>query len=276
MDNLLTCAYEILDVPEDAAMEQVTRAYHALIHDKTGDWEQIKEIDRAYEIIIAHLTPVATGSQPEPAPHRRPAPAAPAESLAGVVKNLLYPPALSVNPFVFGARAFFFLIILVWGATFIFAPVQGDSPGRSFMRLVNLPFHEAGHVIFSFLGDFVRVLGGTAMQILIPLVCMGALLKKGDPFGASFALWWAGQNFIDVSPYIYDARAGELTLLGGITGQEAPDFHDWRNMLGRSGLLPYDHVVAYLAKYTGVFLMLLSSIWGALTLLRQYRNLKRG
>jgi len=59
-----------------------------------------------------------------------------------------------VNPYSFGARAFFFLIILVWGIQFIFAPIQGDYIGRSFMHLINLPFHEAGHIIFSFLGIF--------------------------------------------------------------------------------------------------------------------------
>lgn len=187
----------------------------------------------------------------------------------------IFPVEENVNPFYFGGRALFFLVMVLWGLKFIFAPVQGDYVGSSFMHLVNLPFHEAGHLIFSFLGDFMGVFGGTIMQILTPLLCMVAFVRRDDAFSASFALWWVGQSFIDAAPYIYDARAGELMLLGGVTGQEAPYFHDWHNMLERLGLLSYDHAIAYMSKFTGGFLILLSLAWAGCTLFRQYRNLNR-
>jgi hypothetical protein len=40
------------------------------------------------------------------------------------------------------------------------------------------------------------------------------------PFGAAVAIWWAGENLIDVAPYINDARELKLVLLGGKTGAE--------------------------------------------------------
>ena len=41
-----------------------------------------------------------------------------------------------------------------------------------------------------------------------------AFLKQGDRFGAAVCAWWAGQNLLDVAPYIADARALQLVLLG--------------------------------------------------------------
>ncbi|MBA4418900.1 MAG: zinc ribbon domain-containing protein [Syntrophus sp. (in: bacteria)] len=276
MDELLKGACERLKVPENASIEDVKEAYRALVDARIKGherWEEIKEIDSAFQTLKAHLL---SGAAPQPERPQEEPVASPGEdgSLINRAKELLFPPVEHVNTFSFWARVLFFLIILVWGIKFIVAPIQGDYIGRSFMHLINLPFHEAGHMIFSVLGDFMRVLGGTIMQILIPAICMIAFIKGGDPFGASFALWWAGQSFIDVAPYIYDARAGELMLLGGVTGQDAPDCHDWHNMLERLGLLSCDHVIAYLSKYTGALLILLALVLCSYTLLRQYRSLK--
>jgi len=37
-----------------------------------------------------------------------------------------------------------------------------------FMHLVNLPFHEAGHIIFKAFGRFIIFLGGCLGQLLMP------------------------------------------------------------------------------------------------------------
>jgi hypothetical protein len=69
------------------------------------------------------------------------------------------------------------------------------------LHLVNLPFHEAGHVIFSPFGRFMQVLGGTLGQLLMPTICMAVLLlRTREAFGAAVALWWLGENFMDVAP----------------------------------------------------------------------------
>jgi hypothetical protein len=179
------------------------------------------------------------------------------------------------NVLAFSGRIIMSIILAIWGFMFIFSPIDGDYASKSFMHLVNLPFHEAGHVIFSVLGDFVRVLGGTLSQILIPIVCVVAFVRKDDLFGAACALWWTGQSFIDCATYIYDARAGELMLLGGVTGQESPEFHDWHNILGRLGLLSWDHSFAYASKSVGTVLIIFSVGWFLRYLLYQYRNIRK-
>jgi hypothetical protein len=116
-------------------------------------------------------------------------------------------------------------------------------------------------------------LGGSFGQILMPVVCLATfLVKTRDPFGASVALWWTAQNFMDVAPYIDDARALKLMLLGGVTGKET-DGHDWENVLSMLGWLEYDHRLAHLSYNLGILLMLASFAWGGLLLFRHYRRL---
>jgi hypothetical protein len=147
--------------------------------------------------------------------------------------------------------------------------------GNSFFHLVNLPFHEAGHLFFQLFGRWMTSLGGTLGQLLIPLACLLVLLlKTRDPFGASVSLWWLGESFMDIAPYINDARSQELVLLGGVTGREADyGYHDWEFILNEVGLLHYDRTLAALAQVLGILLMLLSFAWAAYVLLKQYRHL---
>jgi hypothetical protein len=107
----------------------------------------------------------------------------------------------------------------------------------------------------------------------MPIVCLVTfLLKTRDPFGASVALWWTAESFMDVAPYINDARALDLMLLGGVTGRET-DGHDWENILGMLGWLEYDHRLAHLSYNVGIVLMLGASLWSGLLLYRQYQRL---
>ena len=176
-----------------------------------------------------------------------------------------------INHLDFYCRIFVFMFLFIWSWWFVLSPIENNYSIKSFMHLVNLPFHEAGHVIFSPFGNFITSLGGSLGQILMPLVCLCVLLiRTRDTFGASIALWWLGENFIDMAPYINDARALQLPLLGGNTGASAPyGFHDWQYILNESDLLQHDHLIAVLSFSAGVVLMAVSLIWGGLVLYRQ-------
>ncbi|MBY0247038.1 MAG: hypothetical protein K2Q17_05165 [Nitrospiraceae bacterium] len=170
-------------------------------------------------------------------------------------------------------RATVFLLLVWWGRTFILTPLETNYTGESVLHLINLPFHEAGHLIFMPFGRFMMFLGGSAGQVLMPLICLGTfLIKTRDPFGASVCLWWMAESIMDVAPYINDARDMDLMLLGGVTGKET-DGHDWNNILAMLGWLEYDHRLAHLAYNVGIVLMLASFAWGGWLLLRHYRRL---
>ncbi|GBE03820.1 hypothetical protein BMS3Abin09_00743 [bacterium BMS3Abin09] len=191
--------------------------------------------------------------------------------------NLLLYTKENIDPIYLGGRAVAFLIIFIWGWKFIFTPINHPYLLQTNMHLINLPFHEAGHLVFRPFGQFISSLGGSLGQILIPLMCLGTLLlKTRDTFGASVTLWWTGQNFIDLAPYINDARTLTMPLLGGNTGRFSPyGFHDWEFILTESGLLQHDHFIAGLSFTIGSILIILSFVWGGFLLYKQYRNLEK-
>ena len=195
----------------------------------------------------------------------------------GVLRTWLFRVEPAVNPFYFASRVLVWIGLAVWGWKLLSRPMDAEFLAGSFLHNVNLAFHEAGHVIFGLFGwRFLQVLGGSLGQILMPLVCAGAfLIQNRDPFGASVGLWWTAENFMDLAPYIGDARALELPLLGGVTGRDVEDYHDWEYLLRTTGGLPYDRLLASASFNLGRVLMLAALLWGAYVLLLQYKNLDR-
>lgn len=205
-----------------------------------------------------------------------------AEEGQGLVGELLRR-ALSVsdkiNEIELGGRALVWLALFLLSWSFVLTPIERSQVSPTFVHFilsrVNLVFHEAGHIVFSVLGQFMATLGGSLLQVLIPLICVATFLTRHlNPFGASVTLWWAGQSLIDLAPYINDARAQQMILLGGVTGRDVPGYHDWNNILSRLGLLTSDHLLARLAHLCGSVLIVVAVIWGAYLLLLQYRLAK--
>jgi hypothetical protein len=172
-------------------------------------------------------------------------------------------------------RALVYLVLLAWGVRLMTSSISSNYVGESFLHLINLPFHEAGHVFFSPFGRFIQVLGGTLGQWLVPFIVLCAFVLKGNPFGAVVGLWWLGESFLDIAPYMDDARAGQLMLLGGVTGSEVADYHDWEVILTKLGWMQHDHLIARISFGIGVALMLLSFAWGGYILWRQYKSTRQ-
>ena len=188
------------------------------------------------------------------------------------VMDLLLPLPAEPNLLVVAGRGVLWLVLIFWSFSFLFASIQSNAAGHSILHLVNLPFHEAGHIIFSPLGRFIQVLGGTLGQLLMPAVCLVVLLiRTRDAFGAAVAQWWLAESFMDIAPYINDARALNLILLGGVTGKDVEDYHDWEYLLRHMGLLRWDHALALLAQGIGIVLMVTALAWAAANLWVQFK-----
>ena len=179
-----------------------------------------------------------------------------------------------VNVLALGGRTILWLVLLYYGWRFVAKDVYRSQTATSVFEFLlstaNLVFHEAGHIIFIPLGDFMSTLGGSLFQTLVPLACLLAFLfQYPDPFGASVMLWWTGQSLVDTAPYIYDASAQRLTLLGGVTGRDVPGYHDWNNILGRLDMLEYDQLIAQFVDVFGSVLIIVAIAWGGYLLLLQ-------
>jgi len=171
---------------------------------------------------------------------------------------------------VIALKAVFLLGLSVWGLRLASQPIVSNAVGESFLHLVNLPFHEAGHIFFTPFGRFIQILGGTLGQLLIPMVVTGTFIRQHQPYAASIGLWWLGESFMDIAPYIDDARAGQLMLVGGVTGSEVEDYHDWEGILSRLGMMSYDHALARVAFCLGFLVMLTAVCWGGYILWWEY------
>ena len=190
------------------------------------------------------------------------------------VLEIFFPDQLETSWFAVVARSLLLLGLLICTISIAMAGKKAGYTGyigEQFFHLVNTPFHEAGHVFFQFGGRFLHSLGGTLGQFLMPLICMVTLLlRTRDAFGASFCFWWFGENFADIAPYINDARAGVLPLLGGNTGRTSPyGFHDWEFLLTETGLRQYDTAIAQASHTFAVLLMCMALVWGGLILFKQ-------
>jgi len=179
--------------------------------------------------------------------------------------------------FIFRSILFAVLIIYGWHAIRVAQKAFGDPDASAFLHIVDLIFHEAGHLIFlpPVFGKFIHTLGGTIMQLSVPLTCMIALLlKTRDPFGASVCMWWVGENFLDIAVYMNDAQRMWLPLLGGGFGNTKPyGAHDWNYILTEIGLLQYNYSLATSIFIIGCVIMLLSLVWGGLVIIKHFKGM---
>lgn len=188
------------------------------------------------------------------------------------------PPTVACEPVasaVVVVRVIFLVILSFYSFRILTHTIASNYVGEISLHLVNLPFHEAGHVLFSPFGRFVQVAGGTIMQLLVPAVVAFSFLMRRDRYAAAVGIWWFGESTADVAPYADDARAGQLPLLGGVTGSEVEDYHDWEVMLGMLGILSWDHAIGRFFFITGGIVMTAAIIWGLIVSFRQTEGVSR-
>jgi hypothetical protein len=184
----------------------------------------------------------------------------------GPVSQLVDKPVSHPEVFVRIIRPAVLLGLAVWTWQFARVPM-GVAVMDTILHSPNLVFHEAGHVLLGVFGRFIGVLGGSLSQFALPLMLAGVFLKQRDQFGAVVCTWWAGQNLLDVAPYIADARALQLVLIGGKTGAEV-EGHDWEYLLTQMGWMHLDHKLGLAAHWLGLAMMTAALVWGAIYLAR--------
>ncbi len=209
----------------------------------------------------------ARPAEPVPA---SPGQAAPEEDdhgplLARLRQQLLEVPE-RVEPAAFWGRAALLAALALWSVKFIVNGIDWESIGGSFLHGANLAFHEFGHLFFRPFGEFMGILGGSLFQVLLPLALLAVFaVRQRDNFAAAVALWWCGQNFVDLAPYIRDAEYRVLPLVGG-GGEES---HDWGNLLSMLDAVDSCYALARTSFTLGALVMLAALAWGAYLLVLQ-------
>ncbi|HEY1332452.1 MAG TPA: hypothetical protein VGH10_13400 [Actinomycetota bacterium] len=135
-------------------------------------------------------------------------------------------------------------LVLGW-----FAFVRGVNVPLLWM--VDLGFHELGHLLTRWAPEVVMAMMGSITQVLVP-VGLGVyfLWWRRDVLGGALCLAWASTSAQNASVYIADAPYQRLQLIGG--------FHDWAFVLGPEHLNMLDRaaLIAACVKGFGVVLWL--------------------
>jgi hypothetical protein len=112
-----------------------------------------------------------------------------------------------------------------------------------------LLIHEAGHTFLAGFGDYISTLGGTLVQVFTPILFLSYFAYQKQFFSSGFTLFWLGNNLINVSVYIKDARVMLLPVIGG-------GIHDWNYLLGKVGWLSQDKLIGGGVYFLGVICVL--------------------
>ena len=117
------------------------------------------------------------------------------------------------------------------------------------LGLVDLGFHELGHLVTSMLPAVITAAMGSITQVAVPLgIAVYFWFARRDRLAAGVCLTWAGTAARDAAVYIADAPYQRLTLIGGE--------HDWAFVLGPSHLNVLDKAGLIAAAVTGFAVVL--------------------
>lgn len=138
----------------------------------------------------------------------------------------------------------------------------------SLLDNVNLLIHEMGHFFFmNFRNEFLTVLWGTIMELLIPSLILIYFWRSLDYFWITLCLAWIGTNFFYIATYSGDAVKQQLPLLfgGGI--------HDWYYIFSKLWVLQYTDQISFVFWCIGVLFFILSLWFWILLVINRWRGL---
>jgi hypothetical protein len=131
-----------------------------------------------------------------------------------------------------------------------------DVSEYRFLDRVDLVAHEAGHLLLSWFGERLMVMGGTLGQLFVPTAFTVYFFLRRELYSAAVTFFWIGQNLFNISVYIKDAQAMVLPLVS--VGGGGDSIHDWNYMLSGLGLLRHDQAVGTMVYLIGCAIIISS------------------
>ncbi len=129
-----------------------------------------------------------------------------------------------------------------------------------FIDGLNLLVHEAGHLLLMPFGQTWHMLGGTLLQIAMPVAFCVHFMRRGNRFAAGVVGVWLSESLMNTGRYMGDAVARQLPLFGG-------HLHDWNWLLGKADLLRHAEALGFF-----VHVFAASLAFGALFFAWQHRD----
>ena len=151
--------------------------------------------------------------------------------------------------------------VLTWLAILVlFLFYLARTEDQPYVDILWVIVHEGGHLVFSPFGRFLHALGGTILQLAVPLgfACYFALQRHLA--AAALCLFFYFENFLGIANYIADAHAMALPLVSLGSGEVT---HDWYYILSTLRLLHLDGQIAAVVRLAGWAGMAGTIVWFA-------------
>jgi hypothetical protein len=125
-------------------------------------------------------------------------------------------------------------------------------PGRHRMPFIiwtidtiDLFIHEAGHFVFKIFGQIIGFMGGSLLQVIIPIAAT-IVFARTNLHSLIFTLYWTGQSLVNVSVYIGDAPFQQLRLISHFA------IHDWHWLMIHYNLVDDIETIASVVNVIGI------------------------
>jgi len=142
--------------------------------------------------------------------------------------------------------------VICWSLFYLFTIYQ-YSRYNLYLDAVHMVIHEAGHPLFSYLGETPMVWGGTILQLSVPAGLAMAFAWRGHTYGTVFCSFMFFNSLYGVATYMADARDRALPLVTLGAESDDPDIvHDWNYIFGHLGLLEHDRQIGHFTHYVAV------------------------
>lgn len=133
-----------------------------------------------------------------------------------------------------------------------------------FLSLVDLGFHELGHLVTYPLPPVITAAAGSFFQIAVPFG-LAAYFFIRDEAATALCLGWSATNALDVARYMADAPYERLPLLGG-------GMHDWAYVFGHLNLMARSQEIADFVRLAGWLMFIVATVilaWPYLKVVRE-------
>lgn len=140
-----------------------------------------------------------------------------------------------------------------WGAFYLLFLIYAarNTGGFLFLDNVNLVIHEAGHLLFGYLGERPQVWGGTIFQWFVPFALAAYFFVQRQTTAFVFSFFFFFENWLYTATYMADARAQLLPLVSIGAGYGDASMHDWYNIFSHMGVLDRDVQIAHTVRTLG-------------------------
>ena len=149
--------------------------------------------------------------------------------------------------------------LVPWLIAYVLIMYTYRPGGARLLDAAYLVVHEAGHPLFSYLGaEILTVLGGTILQLLVPILLAITFAYRGHTLGTAFCGWAFFNSLTGVALYMGDARAKGLPLVAPGVASDEVEGHDWEyifNWIGH-GAINHDMQLArltFFVAWVGMF-----------------------